>query len=241
MEEDRRLGWKSLLQWSTLTLVVVLLLGMFLVIEDFIPPLIFFSVLFLVGIAVIRASARPGAIMLAILLALFLLSDLGRMVEALALPESAADFILTGAILVPAVLSLIAAVALIRKPEAIEEGPGTALAMGGVVVLGAFVVVGVIGRMSLDEAQAQPQDIKLIAENTEFSTDILNPETSTVSVFLDNKDLTMHTFTVESLDVDLEVPGGSSGRITFKGETGRSYEFVCRPHEDSMSGTINFP
>lgn len=52
-----------------------------------------------------------------------------------------------------------------------------------------------------------------------------------------NKDGTLHTFTIDELDVDLASPGGTSARVTFEAEPG-TYRFYCVPHEADMNGKL---
>lgn len=41
-----------------------------------------------------------------------------------------------------------------------------------------------------------------------------------MAVFLENKDQTLHTFTIEELGVDLQIPAGEPARIAFDAEPG---------------------
>ena len=58
-----------------------------------------------------------------------------------------------------------------------------------------------------------------------------------VAVFVENKDTMLHTFTIEELGVDLRIPGDSTARVEFDAPAG-TYEYVCAPNADVMSGTL---
>ncbi len=60
---------------------------------------------------------------------------------------------------------------------------------------------------------------------------------STVEIEFSNDDVLTHTFTVDEIEVDLELPSGESGTVqfTFPDE---SFEFYCRFHPTQMRGTL---
>ncbi|MDQ3985054.1 MAG: cupredoxin domain-containing protein, partial [Actinomycetota bacterium] len=97
--------------------------------------------------------------------------------------------------------------------------------------------LSVVATLTYDSEDPQGGDVRLVAEGIEFSQDTLTVEEGTVSVFIDNKDFTLHTFTIDELDVDVDVPAGKSTRVTFEAEKG-GYEYYCRPHEEDMTGTL---
>ena len=83
-------------------------------------------------------------------------------------------------------------------------------------------------------------DATLVADNVAFSRTDLSAEAGDVTVSLANEDLFWHTFTIESLDVDLPVPVGGTRTVTFSAEPG-TYEFKCRipgHPEAGMVGTL---
>jgi len=83
-------------------------------------------------------------------------------------------------------------------------------------------------------------DAALVAENVAFSESGLSVAAGQVTVSLANQDLFWHTFTIESLGIDLPVPVGATRSVTFDVEAG-TYEFKCRipgHPEAGMTGTL---
>lgn len=83
-------------------------------------------------------------------------------------------------------------------------------------------------------------DAVLVAENVAYSDSDLSIAAGVVTVSLSNKDLFWHTFTIESLGVDLPVPVGATRSVTFAVEPG-TYQFECRipgHPEAGMIGTL---
>lgn len=132
-----------------------------------------------------------------------------------------------------AIVGTISAIAVIRR-GATSYGGARMVAMGAATVL---VVAAVVTTIAYPDVSARPGDISLVTEDFEFSEQSLTASGGRIAVFVDNKDATLHTFTVEKLAVDLEIPAGEPGRITFAAEPG-TYEFFCRPHESDMRGTL---
>ena len=88
-----------------------------------------------------------------------------------------------------------------------------------------------------ENAVAQEGDLRLVAEDISFRDTSLEADAGDVSVFVDNKDGTLHTFTIDELDIDLDIPASTSSRVTFEAEPG-TYEFYCVPHATDMKGTL---
>ena len=51
-------------------------------------------------------------------------------------------------------------------------------------------------------------DLRIIAEDVEFAPVSLNGS-GTVGVFIENKDPIRHTFAIEALDLEVELPAGT--------------------------------
>ncbi len=100
----------------------------------------------------------------------------------------------------------------------------------------------------MDKDERRPGDVVLVAEDADYfpeGEDLNRKEDARITVerdgavFVDNKDLYRHTFTVESLGIDEEVPAGVDRRVVIDAEPGR-YEFICdvEGHEEDMKGTL---
>jgi plastocyanin len=225
--------WKRLLVLSTIGVAVVLVV--FMVVQGaLIPPIAVFIVLALVGILLLRARERAGAIMLAIVCALFLALNLPFMIPSLSVPASSVDFLSTTLTVVGLVAALASSIALLRYAD-----PRTArrlAALIGTLCLLA-VAVSIVARLTYEGADASPGDIRMVLQDIEFKPQRISGGEGEISVFLENKDTVLHTFTIEELDVDVDVPGNGSTRVTFEVEAGM-FEFICLPHEPDMSGSL---
>ena len=227
------LDWHILLVWTGMGAAVALLVFN-LAAGAIIPPLLVFAVLYGVGVWLARRGGKAGPIMLGILSLLLLGLNAPFIVPALSVPASTVDFVMTGLLVLLALANLVSAVAALRAPN----GMGARLVGRSLVALMLVVVaVAIVGRVTYDSPVSQSGDIELAAQDYEFSTDVIEADGGEVSVFVDNRDSALHTFTVEGLDVDLQVPGGSTARVTFDATAG-SYEFICKPHSDVMKGTL---
>lgn len=227
------LDWHILLVWTGMGAAVALLVFN-LAAGAIIPPLLVFAVLYGVGVWLARRGGKAGPIMLGILSLLLLGLNAPFIVPALSVPASTVDFVMTGLLVSLALANLVSAVAELRAPN----GMGARLVGRSLVALMLVVVaVAIVGRVTYDSPVSQSGDIELAAQDYEFSTDVIEADGGEVSVFVDNRDSALHTFTVEGLDVDLQVPGGSTARVTFDATAG-SYEFTCKPHSDVMKGTL---
>jgi plastocyanin len=78
--------------------------------------------------------------------------------------------------------------------------------------------------------------LQITASGTAFDTDSLSAPAGELEVTLTNEDGTTHTFTIDDLDVNLEVEGGNSDSTSFEAEAG-TYEYHCRFHS-SMTGEL---
>ena len=155
---------------------------------------------------------------------------------AMTVPASAGDFILNLASVLAAVGAIIGATFVIRRRVEVSDGPRTlGRLLVGLFILGtAFSIFALLG---YEDAESQEGDIELVTRDIEFDDTSLEGEAGTVSVFVKNEDSTLHTFTIEELDVDLDIPASKSARVTFEAEPG-TYEFFCVPHKEDMEGTI---
>ena len=230
------LSWSRLLQGSAAAMAVALLALMFLL-GGVIPPLIVFAALFALAAWFYRRKERAGSIILAVLFILLLLTNLPFVIPSLAVPASTADFLSTVVVTLIAIVGATSAIAVIRRRGAATDGGARMVALGAVTLLVVATAVTVIAKIAYPDITARPGDIAIAAEDFEFSKQDIAARGSRVAVFVENKDTTLHTFTIEELGVDLQVPAGEPARIAFDAEPG-TYEFICRPHAPDMSGTL---
>jgi len=226
--------WRILAVWTGIGTIATLFVFT-AIIGAFIPPLVVFALLYGVGVWLTRKGGRAGPIMLAVLSLLFVASNAPFVVPALAVPASTVDFVMSGLLMVLALTNFVAAIAALRSAS--TGARAGLVGRASVVLMLLVIVVAVIGRLTYDSPPAQTGDVEIATQDFEFSSDVIQADGGEVSVFIDNKDSALHTFTVEELDVDVAVPGGSTARVTFDAAAG-SYEFICLPHESEMKGTL---
>ena len=228
-------SWTKQLRASTIVAIVVI--ALVLIFAGLIPPLLVFILLWLVGVVWLRRSTKGPAILLLASFVAYLLLSAPFIIPTLTVPASAGDFILNVASVLAAFVGIVAAVQVVRG----QLGSSSTAATLGKVAVGVFVV-GVVGSlfatMTYDDAEAQEGDIELSTKDNEFVPESLAATGGEVSVFVDNADGTLHTFTIEELDVNLDIPASKSARVTFEAPSG-TYEFVCVPHaQEGMTGTL---
>ncbi|MGH2786390.1 MAG: cupredoxin domain-containing protein [Actinomycetota bacterium] len=193
-----------------------------------------YLVLALIGITLLRARERAGAIMLAIVSVLFLALNLPFIIPSLSVPESSVDFLTTALTVVGLVAAIASSIALLRHAD---RGPARRLAAAVGTLCLLAVAVSIVARLAYEGAEASPGDIRMVLQDIEFKPQRISGGAGEISVFLENKDTVLHTFTIEELDVDVDVPGNGSARVTFEAEAGM-FEFICLPHEQDMDGSL---
>jgi plastocyanin len=224
------------LVWACVGLFVVLLVGM-LAMGGLIPPVVIAAVLFLVAGLLARRPGKAGPIMAIVLSVLFLALNAPFIAPSLAVPASTTDFLFTVVAVIGTLVVLIAGIGTLRVREPASTGAPRNLMAGIAGLLILAIGVAVVARLNFESAVAAEGDLRLVTQDFEFSKDSITSDGGEVTVFVENKDSTLHTFTVEELDVDLQIPGGTAAKVSFEATTG-SYEFICVPHESDMNGTL---
>jgi plastocyanin len=228
--------WRDLMRWAAVV-VALLLVAAMAVSGVVIPPLVVFVLLFAVGAFLLRRPGRSGVILLLIVGVLFVLLNLPFLVPALGEPASWFDFVTAVIGFVSALVVAISAVAELRRAP--PRGART-LGLTGIGIAVGAVVIALVARLGVEESAPRSGDISVVARDNAFERQEIETDAGEVAVFVDNKDeFALHTFTIDELDVDLLVPGGTAGRVTFDAEPGE-YEFYCVPHEglEEMRGTL---
>lgn len=200
----------------------------------FIPFFIPFIVIFgSVGWWVSRGG-RASAIVLGVLSILFLAINAPFLISTLAVPASLIDFVSNSWLLLAGVVAIVAGFAAARSAVSGGVSGFERVVLG----LGALaLIVSIVATMTYDEAAQQDGDIDLAAADIEFDSESLEADSGTVAVFVTNNDPTLHTFTIDELDVDLAIPANTTARVEFEADAGE-YRFYCVPHESDMEGTL---
>lgn len=108
-------------------------------------------------------------------------------------------------------------------------------AVTGLVVLAVLVVAP-----DLSTSGARPGDLVVHMKTTSYSPRQVRMAAGEKEIFVTNSDLFWHTFTIDSLHVDVSVPVGGGRRAWLHASPGR-YRYYCRVpghREAGMTGTL---
>ncbi|MEX0874611.1 MAG: cupredoxin domain-containing protein [Actinomycetota bacterium] len=122
-----------------------------------------------------------------------------------------------------AVLSIVGLLSVLGYWLGLDQRVGRVLTA---LALLALVAVAVLSIGSREDVPPEPGGIGIEMRDVKFSEKSVRVAPGEVTVFLANRDLFWHTFTISELDVDLRVPVGGERRISFDAPAG-TYEFVC--------------
>ena len=227
-------GWRRLLLMVAVVNVVVGVVIQVALADSLIPPLAAFMLLYLIGIAVLRKPGKAGPILVGVVSMLFLLTNLPFITSDLAHPSTFLQFSVTLIATVASVVGFIAMFgAVIGRPAA-----SGAVTLVAAVVIALGVGASLLANVLVSNQAAEAGDVTLTAKEIEFLPDDARARAGRVAVHVGNEDLSRHTFTIDALDVDLEVPGGKSRRVEFDAGPG-TYEYVCKvPGHEDMKGTL---
>jgi len=226
-KEAAGITWRHLLRYAAIAdLIVMAVVG--IAVRD--KEALAFAGAILIGILFLRIrSGLAGIVMIGVLsldAAVFMLpaaasnsTHRGRFVDLL-IPLSLAVISVSG---------LVAAVGSIfrhRRPET----SGRAAAVVAQAMVAVFIVALIAGTVSQRVSRAEVArtgDIKVEMRNTAFVQTALQGKGGSITVAVSNHDLFWHTFTIDALHVNADVPIGANRRVTFNAAPGR-YEFYCR-------------
>lgn len=235
-------GWRKLLAFSAFGAALVILLATVLIFKSADPPFIVMFFLFSAGgILALRPGKMgvTGTVMAALAAGMFT-SFGGPFAVALFQTPETREIIPVTAALFLSLTILVSAIVLAIKGKGRAFEPSTAAKILGAAALVLILSVSAWNTYLLatyESESAQAADIRLVTSDFEFRPKALSAEGGTVSVHVTNRDETLHTFTIESLGVDVSVPGGRSARVSFQAAPG-DYDFICEPHAPDMRGKL---
>jgi plastocyanin len=192
-----------------------------------------------IGLLLIRRWRRTGIVVLGVVLLAELLSSAPFLADALAHPETPGDFLPLALFTLATFGGSIAAVPALRQarqPVAGSSRSATVVAGVAVLIMVAASAISVVAAGRVGSVTAQPGDIELTAKDFQFDSRTITADDGTVAVTVTNEDPIRHTFTIDELGVDLNVPPGTTQRVRFTADAG-TYPFYCTPHPD-MAGDV---
>ena len=215
---------------------ILFLVLMVVLIQEFEPvTFIIAAITLIVGYVGRRYPRRAGPIAVVVVMSLLLLGNLPAIVDDMTHPESFVNFAIFGALaLALAFVAIISGVAVLTSRA---EARARTVVYGALwVLLVAFVVSGVAA-LTLEDDAIAAGDLSVVAEKIEFTPTALSGS-GTVGIFINNKDPIRHTFAIESLDLEYELPANTSRRFDIDAAPG-TYEFVCTIEgHDDMKGIL---
>ncbi len=235
-EEDRGFGWRRIQMLAALALLGSLVVPM-LISLSFEPFLATMAAPVAVGLLLLLRWPRVGAIWLGVVSLGLLAFSAPFLGEALTHPESMADFIPLSFFAVGSTVGAVAAIPTFREGAHAASGMPRNIAITIGVFLVLATVVSIIASAGVESVPAQGGDIRLVAEDIAFHPPGITVEDGEVSIHVTNLDATRHTFTIDGLGVDLNVPPNSEQRISFTAGPG-TYRFYCHPHAPGMEGVL---
>ena len=184
-----------------------------------------------------RTLARVLGLVVAVLVAMMLFWT----AFGLAAPDSFFDFV-PGVLVIPgaltAVVAGIAAIRAQRRGDLLPrsgEGERKVMTVGAGLVLVLAVASAALtltGRETVDAAEA---DVTVAMSDFEFASDAPEIELSAGDVVLvRNDDPFAHTFTIDELDIDLQMGPGSEKLVTIPDDASGEYVLYCEPHTSDV-------
>lgn len=217
-----RWGAAAIVLWSV---VVHLFAG------ELVPPVAFLGVIWAVFAVFLKGERRKLALVAAIMGVLTVFGNVPATFDELSHPESAPAFILTLLAVIASVVVVVAGLAAFRgwSPEPIKAVGITATAL-----FAAGVMVSLTVSSAVDSAEPLVSDIIVTARGVEFDQDELVVSAGTSGFWVDNKDGIRHTFTIEGLGFEIEVPALSAQRASLNLDPGQYVVFCDVPGHENM-------
>ena len=237
--------WRKLLHIAAVSDLIVLV-AMGLTFRDRLPLGLAIVIALGWGLLNIR-SGWPGAVVLGLI---FADTTLWTFTATLANAVRGEEFI---RLVLPALLAAISGAGMVSALAAVaglvwRKDPAAGSRAARYVGLGAvaFFVLAVATGFVAERGEARsvpPASLVLRTENMAFTTTELVADSGSVTVVVDNQDLWWHTFTIDELAVNLNVPSSGKRQVTFTAKPG-TYTFYCAipGHRDfGMHGTLVVP
>ena len=232
----RPLTWLRLQIVATLALMLALL-AIMAVIGVIIPPVLIFAIILGILAYALRrwAPERRWLRLVGALLALLvLLLNLPFIVEDLLHPESALVFLPTAISVLSALVAVLAGVAGFMRAA---EGAARPVGLGALAVAAVLAVVAAGAALTLESDVSHAGDVVIVAEKVEYP-EVVQAKAGSVAFFVENRDPFRHTFAIESLDVEVELPASTDRRVVLDLPAG-SYDYKCTvPGHDQMAGVL---
>lgn len=237
-QRSRVFGWRGLQVLAAAGVLGSLIASMAIALS-LEPFLLTMAAPFVIGLLVMLKWPRVGAVWLGVSSLGLLLFGAPFLAEALAHPESLADFIPLVVYTASLLVGTVAAIPSFRQGRTSHAASGLprAIAVGAGALIVAASLVGILAFVGTESVPAQAGDVRVVTEDLVFHPTEIKAEGGDISVHVTNRDSTRHTFTIDELGVDLNIPPDSMQRVSFGAGPG-TYRFYCRPHGPGMEGEL---
>jgi plastocyanin len=229
---DAERGWIRLLVWISL-LAAAADLGAPALAGGVIPPLAAGAVLTLVGLLLLRRYRRTGIAVLGITSLMLIITGAPFALPNLAHPASPITF-LHAIMLIARVGAVVAAVGAWRHARA-STARRVGLATAG--LFGAAIVVTGIATVLAPSDTAQPRDVAVSVADFAFIPEEVRV-TAGGTVFVDNDDLIVHTFSVRDTELSQALHERRSVRLHVDLDPGTYDVFCAVPGHEFMTATL---
>ncbi len=226
--------WLRLARAGAITMVVFSL-ALQTSARTIIPPVLVIGLAFLAFTPFLNGERRRVGIAAAAFGLLAYVANLPIILDDLRNPESAPAFILQLLSTAGVVLVVSGGVGAFLRLSATPVKP-LALVTAGVFLAGTF---GSIAAATGTESEAAlSTDVAVTAQQIMWSEDEIIVAASTTGLWIENKDGVRHTFTIEALGVDVEIPALKARRLELDAPPG-TYEVICNvPGHQNMTATL---
>ena len=227
--------------WRRVAAIVTVAIAVWVIVVtlatgEIIPPVIIIAAAFIVAWGFTRW--RPNRITFGVFGGIGLatvLTNIPFVIGDITHPESAFGFSTTLLTVLASILAVLVGIAAWR-PLSERTASRAWMVAGAILVVG--IAVSTILALGLADDPAEAGDVRLSADTAEWVPESLSATAGTVAIYVENKDPIRHTFTIDALDLELELPASTGRRIEFNAGPG-SYEFICTvPGHENMVGTL---
>jgi plastocyanin len=223
--------WVRATRWGAVA-VVIWSLALQSIAGELIPPVAAIGVAFAVLAFFLRGERRRLALVAAVMGLLTLFGNFPQTLDELMHPDSPPAFILTLLAVVAVIVVMISGVAAFSRwsPE-----PITAVAIGAGAIFALGVVVSLSMGATVESTDALAGDIAVTAQGVEFDPGALTAASGESGFWVDNRDGIRHTFTIESLGLEIDIPALSSQRADFELDEGQYVVTCAVPGHENMT------
>lgn len=222
--------WVRATRWAALT-IMIWSVALQLMAAAFIPPVAAIGAVF-GGLAVfLKGESRNLALVTAVLAVVALLGNLPGTIDELTHPDSAPAFILTLLVTIAAFVTMISGLSAFRGWSA---DPIKAVGITSAALFAAGVIVSLTVSSAVASAEPLDSDVIVAAQGVEFDQTQLVVSAGTSGFWVDNRDGIRHTFTIESLGLEIDVPAFSAQRADFDLDPGQYVVFCAVPGHENM-------